>query len=112
PGRPVVAAVGAAVPVRLMKRDLLFVSEKLVSLMEEPRLEMLARQHGIRQKRDDGGIGKTLAAYIRRADEGTLSRLMVETCILLAASRSNPATILRDAASMYKVDTDAMTLKG
>ena len=83
-----------------MKRDLLFVIEKLVSLMEEPRLEMLARQHGIRQRRDDGGIGKTLAAYIRRADEGTLSRLLVETGILLAASRSNAASILRDAASM------------
>ena len=94
-----------------MKRDLLFVIEKLVSLMEEHRLEMLARQHGIRQTRDDGGIGKTLAAYIRRADEGTLSRLLVETSILLAASRSNPAAILRDAASMYKVDTDAITLK-
>ena len=79
--------------------------------MEEPRLEMLARQHGIRQKRDDGGIGRTLAAYIRRADESTLSRLLVETSILLAASRSNPATILQDAASMYKVDTDAITLK-
>jgi len=79
--------------------------------MEEPRLEMLARQHGIRQMRDDGGIGKTLAAYIRRADEGTLSHLLVETSILLAASRSNPATILRDAASMYKVDTDAITFK-
>ena len=47
--------------------------------MEEPRLERFARQHGIRQKRDDGGMGKTLAAYIRRADEGTLSRLLVET---------------------------------
>ena len=79
--------------------------------MEEPRLEKLARQHGIRQKRDDGGMGKTLAGYIRRADEGTLSRLLVETSILLVASRSNPATILRDAASMYKVDTDAITLK-
>ena len=110
-GLRVLAAVSAAVPVRLMKRDLLFVIEKLVSLMEVPRLEMLARQHGIRQKRDDGGIGKTLVAYIRRADEGTLSRLLVETSILLAASRSNPATTLRDAASMYKVDTDAITLK-
>jgi ParB family chromosome partitioning protein len=25
--------------------------------MDENRVEMLARQHGIRQKRDDGGIG-------------------------------------------------------
>jgi hypothetical protein len=35
-----------------------------------------AVQHGIRQKRDDGGIAKTLAAFIRRADEssGTASK--------------------------------------
>jgi ParB family chromosome partitioning protein len=110
-GVRVLAAVSAAVPIRLMKRDLLFVIEKLVSLMEEPRLEMLARQHGIRQKRDDGGISKTLAAFIRRADEGTLTRLVVQASILLAASRSNPATVLRDAASTYKVDTDAIALK-
>ena len=110
-GLRVLAAVGAAVPVRLMKRDLLFVLEKLVRLMDENRVETLARQHGIRQKRDDGGIGKTVAAFIRRADEGTLSRLLVESSILLAASRSNPATILKDAASAYKVDTDAIALK-
>ena len=71
----------------------------------------MARQHGIRQKRDDGGIGKTLAAFVRRADEGTLSRLMVEASILLAASRSNPTTVLRDAASTYKVDTEAIAAK-
>ena len=78
---------------------------------EQPEAKPPLRKHGIRQKRDDGGIGKTLAAHIRRADEGTLSRLLVETSILLAVSRSNPATILRDAASIYKVDTDAITLK-
>ena len=110
-GLRVLAAVSAAVPVRLLKRDLLFILERLVSVMDENRVEMLARQHGIRQKRDDGGIGKTLTAFVRRADEGTLSRLLVETSILLAASRSNPATVLRDAASAYKVDTEAITLK-
>ena len=57
------------------------------------------------------GTFKTLAAYIRRADEGTLSRLLVETSILLAASRSNAAAVLRDAAAAYKVDTDAITQK-
>ena len=110
-GLRVLAAVSAAVPVRLMKRDLLFILEKLVSAMDENRVEMLARQHGVRQKRDDGGLSKAVAAYIRRSDEGTLSRLLVETSILLAASRSNPATVLRDAASAYKVDTEAITLK-
>ena len=110
-GLRVLAAVSAAVPVRLLKRDFAFVLEKLVSLMDEPRLEMLARQHGIRQKRDDGGIGKTLAAFLRRADEGTLSRLLVQTAVLLAAARTNPASVLKDAAATYKVDTDAITAK-
>ena len=73
-----------AVPVRLMIRDLLFVLEKLTSLMDENRLAMLARQHGIRQKQDDGGIAKTFAAFLRRADEGSLPRLLVETVILMA----------------------------
>ena len=110
-GLRVLAAVGAAVPVRLMKRDLLFILGKLVGTLDESRVEMLARQHGIRQKRDDGGVGKTLAAFIRRADEGTLSRLLVESSILLAAARGNPTAVLRDAASTYKVDTDAIGLK-
>jgi ParB family chromosome partitioning protein len=35
----------------------------------------------------------------------------VESSILLAASRGNPATILKDAASTYKVDTDAIAAK-
>ena len=54
---------------------------------------------------------KTFAAFLRRADEGTLSRLLVESAILLAASRANATTVLRDAASAYKVDTDAITAK-
>jgi ParB family transcriptional regulator, chromosome partitioning protein len=96
-GLRVLAAVSAAVPVRLMKRDLLFILERLVSVLDQNRLEMLARQYGVRQKRDNGGIGKTLAAYIRSADEGRISRLLVETTIVLVASRTNAATVLRDA---------------
>ncbi len=107
----VLAAIGGAVPVRLMKRDLLFILEKLVGIMDENRVEMLARQHGIRQKRDDGGMAKTFAAFLRRADEGTLSRLLVESSILLAASRGNPSSVLKDAATAYKVDTDAIAAK-
>jgi ParB family chromosome partitioning protein len=110
-GLRVLAAVGAAVPVRLMKRDLLFILEKLTGLMDENRVAMLARQHGIRQNRDDGGVVKTYAGLLRRSDEGTLSRLVLEMAILLASARTNAATVLRDAASIYKVDTDAITLK-
>jgi len=110
-GFRVLSAIGAAVPVRLMKRDLLFVVERLTSLLEEPRLQMLARQHGIREKRDDGGIAKTFAAYLRRADENTLGRALVESAILLAASRGNASQVLREAATAYKVDTDAIAAK-
>jgi ParB family chromosome partitioning protein len=110
-GLRVLAAVSAAVPVHLMKRHLLFILEKLASLMDDNRAEMLAREHGIRQKRDDGGIGKTMAAFVRRADEGTLSRLLVESGISLASSRSNAATVLGDAVAAYKVDAGAIALK-
>ena len=110
-GLRVLAAIGCGVPVRLMKRDLLFILEKLVGIMDENRVEMLARQHGIRQKRDDGGVRKTILAFLRRADEGTLSRLLVESSILLAASRGNPSSVLEDAATAYKVDTDAIAAK-
>jgi ParB family transcriptional regulator, chromosome partitioning protein len=110
-GLRVLAAVSAAVPVRLMKRDLIFIVEKLVSVIDETQVEILARQHGIRQKRDDGGIAKTFGAFLRRADEGMLSRLLMESSILLAALRGNPASILKDAASAYKVDSDAIAAK-
>ncbi|HEY1647317.1 MAG TPA: ParB/RepB/Spo0J family partition protein [Terracidiphilus sp.] len=110
-GLRVLTAIGLAVPVRLLKRDLLFVIERLASVLDESRIEMLARQHGIRQKRDDGGVKKTLTAFVRRADEGTLSRLLVEASILLAVSRGNPSAVLKEAATAYKVDTEAIATK-
>ncbi|WP_260705676.1 ParB/RepB/Spo0J family partition protein [Edaphobacter flagellatus] len=110
-GLRVLGAIGSAVPVRLLKRDLLFVIERLASALDDSRIEMLARQHGIRQKRDDGGLKKTLTAFFRRSDEGTLSRLLVEACILLAATRGNPSIVLKEAAAAYKVDTDAIAEK-
>jgi ParB family chromosome partitioning protein len=50
-----VLSAKAAVPVRLLKRDIIFVLQKLVNVLDESRIETLARQHGIRQKRDEGG---------------------------------------------------------
>jgi hypothetical protein len=51
------------------------------------------------------------ASFLRRADEGTLSRLLVEVSIVLASGRSNGTSALRDAAAAYKIDTDAIALK-
>jgi ParB family chromosome partitioning protein len=47
-GIRILEAVSAAVPVRLMKRDLLFVVERLAYLLDENRLAVVARQHGIK----------------------------------------------------------------
>ena len=57
------------------------------------------------------GTFKTFVAFVRRAEEGTLTRLAVESTILLAASRGNPSAVLKDAANAYKVDTEAIALK-
>ena len=105
------AAITAAVPVRLMKRDLLFVVERLASLLDENRLAIVARQHGIKKAKDTDSVAKLFAAYLRRAEESALGGLLVEITILHAATRQNTAQVLRDAATAYKVDTDAIALK-
>jgi ParB family chromosome partitioning protein len=110
-GVRVLSAIASAVPVRLLKRDLLFIAERLLSLMDENRIEALARQRAIRQKRDDGGVRRVLTAFLRCADEGTLSRFLVEASILLAASRGNPTSVLKEAATAYKVDPEAIATK-
>jgi ParB family transcriptional regulator, chromosome partitioning protein len=110
-GIRVLKAIGDAVPVRLMKRDLLFVLMQTFPLLNEWQLQTLARQHGIRKDRETDMLDKLFAAFLRRADEGTLSRLLVEVSVLLASGRSNGSSALRDAAMTYKVDTDLIGLK-
>jgi len=110
-GLRTLAAVVAAVPVRLMKRDLLFVVERLAALLDERRLEIVARQRGIKKAKDSDSIGKLFMAYLRSAEEGALSGLLVEITILHAATRQNAAQVLRDATTAYKVDVDAISLK-
>jgi ParB family chromosome partitioning protein len=110
-GIRVLSAIGAAVPVRLMKRDLFFVAERLATLLDENRLAIVARQHGIKKGKDSDFIQKLFAAFLRRTEEGVLGGIVVELVILLAASRNNAAQVLRDAAAVYKVDTEAITAK-
>ena len=51
-GIRILVAIVAAVPVRLMKRDLLFVVEQPSTLLDESRLAVVARQHGIKKAKD------------------------------------------------------------
>jgi ParB family transcriptional regulator, chromosome partitioning protein len=110
-GIRILAAISGAVPVRLMKRDLLFVVERLAALLDENRLAVVARQHGIKKSKDSDSTAKLFTAYLRRAEESALSGLLVEITILHVATRQNPTQVLRDAATVYKVNVDAIGLK-
>jgi ParB family chromosome partitioning protein len=110
-GIRILAAISAAVPVRLLKRDLLFVVERLTSLLDENRLGVVAKQHGIKKAKGGDSIGKLFVAYLRRAEESLLGGVLVELTILHAAMRQNATQVLRDAATAYKVDVDAIGLK-
>jgi ParB family chromosome partitioning protein len=108
-GLRVLSAISAAVPVRLMKRDLLFMVERMVNLLDENRTAILAKQHGIKKAKANEPIGKLFTSFLRRADESTLGRVVVEAVVLLTTSRGNASHVLRDAAEFYKVDVAAIT---
>jgi ParB family chromosome partitioning protein len=111
-GLRVLRAIGDAVPVRLMKRDLLFALGRLTSLLDERRLAVLIRQHGIGKPKDSDAPAKLLAAFLPKAEESKLGRIMVETAILLSMhNQTDTAKVLRDAAQFYKVDIEDITAK-
>jgi ParB family transcriptional regulator, chromosome partitioning protein len=105
------SAIAEAVPVRLIKRDLLFVAERLASLLDENRLSIVARRYGIKKAKDSDSLGKLFAAYLRRAEESVLGSVLIETTILYMSTRHNAVQVLQEAAAAYKVDTDTITLK-
>jgi ParB family chromosome partitioning protein len=94
-----------------MKRDLLFVAEQLLPLLDEKRLEMVARNRSVKAKEGES-VAKLLGAFVRKADEGTIGKLVVEAVILISArSQADSGKTLRAAAQAYGVDTDAVALK-
>jgi ParB family chromosome partitioning protein len=111
-GLRVLSAIVDAVPVRLTKRDLVFIVERLLPQLEERRIEVLARNRGIKKTQPSDSIGKLMGAYVRKAEEGELGQLLVETVILHAArTQTEAGKALKDAAQHYKVDTDAIAQK-
>jgi ParB family chromosome partitioning protein len=110
-GLRVLKAIGEAVPVRLMKRDLLFAVTRLTALLDERRVAVLIR-HGIGKPKDGEAPAKLLAAFLPKAEESQLGRVLVETVILLSMRpEADSAKVLRDAAQTYKVDIEAIAAK-
>lgn len=111
-GLRVLRAIGDAVPVRLMKRDLLFVAQRLIAMLDEQRISILIRQHGIGKSKDDEAPAKLLAAFLSKIEESKLSRIVIETVILLSMHNQTDASkTLRETAQVYKVDVDAIASK-
>ena len=110
-GIRVLNAIVAAVPVRLMKRDLLFIAEQMLPLLDERRLEVVVRNRGIKAKEGESAP-KLLTEFLRKADEGVVGKLIVEAVILISAKTpADSGKTLRNAAQTYNVDTDAIALK-
>jgi ParB family transcriptional regulator, chromosome partitioning protein len=105
------SAIAEAVPVRLMKRDLLFIAERLSVVANESHVAALARQYGIKKVKENDSVAKLLVVYLRQAEESILGSVIVQLALLLAAARGNGALILREAAAVYKVDAEAITAK-
>jgi ParB family chromosome partitioning protein len=112
-GLRVLGAIVEAVPVRLMKRDLLFMVERLAAMLDERRLAIVLRQHGIGKAKGPADTpAKLLAAFIRKSEESILGRLLVEIVILHSANSVNDSgKLLKEAADFYKVDVNALTAK-
>jgi ParB family chromosome partitioning protein len=111
-GLRVLKAIGDAVPVRLMKLDLLFVVHRLAATLDERRLAILTRQHGIGKSKETDAPAKLLAAFLHKTEESTLGRLLVEVAILHSLhTQADAAKALRDAAQQYKVDIEAVSAK-
>ncbi len=57
-------------------------------------------------------MAELITALLRKAQERVIGKPIVETVILLSASKqADGGKILRAAAPAYKVDTDAIALK-
>ena len=85
-----------------MKRDLLFIAEQMLPLLDDKRQEMVARSRGIKPKEGESAP-KLLTAFVRKADESALGRLIVETVILLSArTQSDGGKVLRAAAQIVQ----------
>ena len=108
----VLQTIVAAVPVRLMKRDLLFIAEQMLPLLDDKRQEMIAHSRGIKSKKGESAP-KLLTAFVRKADESALGKLIVETVILLSArTQSDGGKVLRAAAQVCPQGKAGVCRKG
>lgn len=80
------------------------------AMLDEKRLSVLIRQHGMGKVREDAAPAKLLASFLSKSEESKLGRILVEAAILLSMhNQTDAAKVLRGAAHAYKVDVDAIS---
>ena len=96
-----------------MKRDLLFTAERLAATLDERRMAILLRLHSVgKANGTTDAPAKLFASFLRKADEGTLGRVLVKVAVLQSAhSPTDAVKALYEAAEFYKVDVAAITAK-
>jgi hypothetical protein len=108
--RGILKAINDAVPVRLMRKDLQFLSGRLTAMLDERRQSILIRQSHVGKAKDVEGPAKLIMAALQKADEGQLGRRLVHSVVLLSIRSDNDGMrILRDAAQAYKVNVDGIS---
>ena len=97
-------------PVRLMKRELLFIALQMAAKLDLPRMEILAKLHQLTAQKGKEPLPKTVVAFIRRSGEGMLGRLLVEMAVLLRADSEQAASkVLAEAAKEYDISVDVIS---
>ena len=71
----------------------------------QPRPHKRAPKHSGSENQTEAVVNQSVP------NKHSLSRLLVEVSVVLATGRSNGTNALREAATVYKVDTDAIALK-
>lgn len=83
-----------------MKCYLLFVGERFVATLDERRLTIVLRQHGIGKPNDSADTqAKLFAAFLGNIDESVLGRIMVTVAIQQAAQAPNESSKALKAAA-------------
>jgi ParB family chromosome partitioning protein len=109
-GLRVLGAIGEAVPVRLLKRELLFIALQMAAKLDLPRMEILAKLHQLTTQKDKEPLPKIVVSFIRRSAEGMLGRLLVEMAVLLRAdSEQAVSKVLAEAAKEYDISVDVIS---
>jgi ParB family transcriptional regulator, chromosome partitioning protein len=109
-GLRVLGAIGEAVPVRLLKRELLFIALQMAAKLDLPRMEILAKLHQLTTQKGKEPLPKIVVSFIRRSAEGMLGRLLVEMAVLLRADSEQAASkVLAEAAEEYDISVDVIS---